>query len=265
MHQNLPKSYKKAYPFRIGTTSYIYPDALCPNVARLAPYLDEIELLLFESHAPECLPSTRDIQSLKRIGADHDLTYNVHLPIDAVLNDGDPAVRRHASNVILHVFDLMEPLSPSTYTLHLPYTASCRKEADIARWRENTLSGMDTLMGRGMAGERISVETLDYDLAWADPVIEAFGLRVCIDIGHLIRYGFDVETTYRKYAAGTSVIHLHGVNNGKDHLALNALGEKEALKILDMLKEFKETLSLEVFSFEHLKASLLFLEKMLPK
>ena len=37
------------YPFKIGTTSYIYPAGYVDNVKILAPCLDEIELLLLES------------------------------------------------------------------------------------------------------------------------------------------------------------------------------------------------------------------------
>ena len=33
-------------PFRLGTTYYILPDAILPNVRFLAPLLDEIELVL---------------------------------------------------------------------------------------------------------------------------------------------------------------------------------------------------------------------------
>jgi len=43
----LPKSYKHAYPFKLGTTSFIYPDGYVPNVKMLGPYMDEIELLFF--------------------------------------------------------------------------------------------------------------------------------------------------------------------------------------------------------------------------
>ena len=56
MYPALPKSYKGIFPFKIGTTSFIYPDGYVQNVKMLAPYLDEIELILFES-APGSLPT----------------------------------------------------------------------------------------------------------------------------------------------------------------------------------------------------------------
>ena len=36
MYQPLQKSFKKAYPFKLCTTSFIYPDHLLPNVKMLA-------------------------------------------------------------------------------------------------------------------------------------------------------------------------------------------------------------------------------------
>ena len=49
----LSKSYKGRFPFTLATTSFIYPDDYVPNVRRLGPYLDEIELLCYESaHLP---------------------------------------------------------------------------------------------------------------------------------------------------------------------------------------------------------------------
>jgi len=62
MYPSLPKSYKGLYPFKIGTTSFIYPAGYAQNVKMLGPYVDEIELLLFEG-APDSLPSTQEIKN----------------------------------------------------------------------------------------------------------------------------------------------------------------------------------------------------------
>ena len=67
MHPALPKSYKSMFPFKIGTTSFIYPDNYVRNVNMLAPYLDEIELILFEN-TPSSLPSKHEIKELFAVG-----------------------------------------------------------------------------------------------------------------------------------------------------------------------------------------------------
>jgi hypothetical protein len=43
-------------PFRIGTTSYIYPDDILPNVHRLKGKIDDIELVLFEANNAGNIP-----------------------------------------------------------------------------------------------------------------------------------------------------------------------------------------------------------------
>ena len=45
----LENSYKGQYPFRLGTTSFIYPAGYADNVTLIGPCVDEIELLFFES------------------------------------------------------------------------------------------------------------------------------------------------------------------------------------------------------------------------
>ncbi|MBT8357208.1 MAG: sugar phosphate isomerase/epimerase, partial [Desulfobacterales bacterium] len=77
----MPKSYKGAYPFKLGTTSFIYQDDYIPNVKMLGPYIDEIELLLFESK-PSSLPNKKEIDELSLLSKEFDLSYNIHLPID---------------------------------------------------------------------------------------------------------------------------------------------------------------------------------------
>src|SRR5258708_40159399 len=75
-------------PFRVGSTSYVYPDDILPNVERLADGgdVDDIELVLFEvDDGPNNLPDEATIHNLCAIAANHQLTYTVHLPLDLQL------------------------------------------------------------------------------------------------------------------------------------------------------------------------------------
>ncbi|MBW2327110.1 MAG: hypothetical protein JRF45_11650 [Deltaproteobacteria bacterium] len=85
----------------------------------LAPYLDEIELLLFES-TPGSLPSIHEVKQLLSLANEFDLTYNIHLPLDIYLGAPERSIRRFALDTIKQIVDLTASLSPSTYTLHLP-------------------------------------------------------------------------------------------------------------------------------------------------
>ncbi|MBW2711228.1 MAG: sugar phosphate isomerase/epimerase, partial [Deltaproteobacteria bacterium] len=159
MHPTLPKSYKDAFSFKVGTTSFIYPEGYVQNVKRLAPYLDEIELLLFES-APESLPSTHEVKQLFNLSKEFDLTYNIHLPIDISLGAPEPSIRHFALETVKQVMDLTATLSPGTYTLHLPYEEAGFDNEQIKRWRDHLNTSINKLVSAGINGEIISIETL---------------------------------------------------------------------------------------------------------
>ena len=73
-------------------------------------------------------------------------------------------------------------------------------------------------------------------------------------------YDYDLTEVFNKYGVKTSVIHLHGVENGRDHLTLARLSKKPAAAVSWILKKFSGVVSLEVFSFEDLNSSLNFFE-----
>ena len=261
MYPALPKSYKGLYPFKIATTSFIYPAGYSQNVTLLAPYVDEIELLLFES-APDSLPSPQEIKKLLSLSKEFDLTYNVHLPIDISLGDPEPTIRRTAVETLKKVMDLTASLSPSTHTLHLSYDEKGFDSERIKKWQDRLYQSVEQFIATGVPPEMISIETLTYPMEWVENILTHFNLSVCIDLGHLMVYGFDMETVFNRYWHRTSIIHLHGVENHKDHLALNRLSKENSNIVRGILKRFIGVVSLEVFSYPHLKDSLPFLEKL---
>ena len=261
MYPPLSKSYKGLYPFKLGTTSYIYPAGYTHNVTMLGPYVDEIELLLFES-APDSLPSTQEIKKLLLLSKEFDLNYNVHLPIDISLGEPDPSIRHSAVETLKQVVDLTAPLSPSTCTLHLSYDEKGSEPERIKKWQDRLYRSVGQFIISGVTPEMISVETLTYPIGWVENILNDFNLSVCMDLGHLMVYGFDMETVFNKYCHRTSIIHLHGVENHKDHLSLDRLSKERAKIVTRILKRFTGVVSLEVFSYPHLKDSLPFLEKL---
>ena len=74
-YPSLEKSYKKAFPFKIACPSYIYPAAIIPNVRALGPFVDEIELILFEGN-PENLPTEKEIDVLETLAEHFDITFD---------------------------------------------------------------------------------------------------------------------------------------------------------------------------------------------
>jgi len=256
-------------PFKLATTSFIFPDHIIPNVKILGPVFDEMELLVFESHPLSVLPSKEDVKELLALSQQHDLTYNIHLPIDVSLTSEFPEKRQKAKNVLLNVIHLFAPLTPSTYTLHLDMPQDTikdfRNKKKLKQWEENTHKGLEDFLTQLADPGIISIETLDYPFFLVEALVEKFNLSVCIDAGHQIKYGHNLLETFEKHKLRTPIMHVHGVAfcdpERKDHTSLDKLPEKYARQVQGILKRFTGVVSLEVFNLENLNHSLRFLSR----
>ncbi|MCP4671265.1 MAG: sugar phosphate isomerase/epimerase [Desulfobacula sp.] len=256
--------------FKLGTTSFIFPDNIIPNIEKLGVFFDEIELLVFESLPEEVLPSKNDVKELLYLSKKYDLTYNVHLPVDVSLTCDAAAKREKARDVILKVMELIAPLNPTTYTLHLdmdPDIKNCiEKQNKIEPWQDRVQTSLKALLSRVPKPEIISIETLDYPFGFVEALIEQFNLSVCIDAGHQIKYGHNLLQTFDKHRHRTSIIHLHGVDFSqpgiKDHTSLDKLPLKQMGQIKTILNNYSGVVSLEVFNLDNLHRSLLSLSNM---
>jgi sugar phosphate isomerase/epimerase len=250
------------FPFRLATTSYIFPDRIIPNVTALAPYLDEVELVLFESEGQDNYPDEVELRDLMNFCLNGKVGFNVHLPVDIFLGDKDEEVRLRGISVVKKVIERTLCLKPSLYTLHFDIRdKNGREETDIEAWRRRILQSTEEMIRWGMEPKRISIETLSYPFDWVEDIVKKFEFSVCLDIGHMLIYGLDIEGYLGKYLPQTSIIHLHGIENGVDHLGINRLNGKMLDLILSKLRSFTGILSVEVFSFGDLKNSLEVLEQ----
>lgn len=260
MYPALSKSYKGVFPFSIGTTSFIYPDDYVPNVKMLGPYLESIELLLFESNYTGALPTKQVIKELASLAKDFNLTYNVHLPTDISISNRDPQQQRIAVETIIRVAERVAPLSPTTLTLHVPYDETSLDEDDIKSWQERVIQNLANILANGTPSHLISIENLDYPFDILDPILSELDLSVCLDCGHLMLHGDDILTFFNTYAAKIAIIHLYGIAKNHFHEALDQLPEKRMAPIMRLLAKFDGVVSLEVFSYAHLDASLKFMD-----
>ena len=259
-YPSLTKSYKGRFPFKIATTSFIYPDHYIPNVKMLGPYMDEIELLLFESQGVDALPPKTIISELERLAEEFDFSYNVHLPTDISISDRNPARQQHAVDTIIRVMGLVRPLDASALILHVPYNEKTKDKPVVKSWRDRVYQNLAQIKSAAGKQEIIAIETLDYPLDLLEDIIVDLDLSICLDLGHLMVYDYDVLEVFNKYASMTPVLHLHGVENRCDHTTLERLSVKLFETVLQVLNKFTGVVSLEVFSFENLDSSLKYLE-----
>ncbi|MCP3920986.1 MAG: hypothetical protein GY714_00220 [Desulfobacterales bacterium] len=251
MYQLLKNSFKKKYPFKVCCPSFIYPEDYSENIEKLGPFVDEIELLYFEGNTPEFLPKESEINCLKNLSEKYDLTYNVHLPTDISVtsNQSDKAIQN-----ILEIISRTKSLNPSTYTIHLPFDEGIPDD----HWYKKANKALKSL-SMEVGKDKISVETLNYN----PDILSTFfinGYKMCLDIGHMIFFGYDPGDIFSKYEEHITTIHLHGVKKTdgklKDHSSLNHLNEEESEIIKNILKAFNGVVSFEVFSFKNLQSSL---------
>jgi sugar phosphate isomerase/epimerase len=162
-------------PFRIGTTSYIIPADILPNVRYLADRVDDVELVLFEvEEGGSNLPDEGALAQLSQIAAQQDLTYTVHLPLDLQFGD-DETNRQRSLKKALQVIAHTRALQPYAYILHVD-GRSVRGEFHSQRWEEwrrRTRRVLEEMITQVNEPELLAVENLDgYAPEFWDEVLE---------------------------------------------------------------------------------------------
>jgi sugar phosphate isomerase/epimerase len=239
--------------FRIGTTSYIIPADILPNVEFLTHKVDDVQLVLFETDAyGSNLPDAALCDRLNEIAAAHDLTYTVHLPLDLRLGDGGEDT--HISLVkARRVIEATRALNPFAYTLHLDGRALME---GASGWHENARRALEIVCGWLDEPERLCVENLErWDPEAFAPVVEALPVSRTIDIGHLWLQGADPMAHLLRWVERARVIHLHGIAE-RDHASLAHMPPGRLDPIIAILAaRFTGVLTLEIFSEPDLASS----------
>jgi sugar phosphate isomerase/epimerase len=250
---------KDRYPFRLGTTSYIIPADLLANAAFLADRVDDIELVLFESDEISPLPTPDTVKALKDLAGRLDLSYTVHLPLDTWPGHADEILRRRSVDKYLRIIEGLAPLAPFAWILHFHGDHSgAEPSPEPARWLAGLRRSVETLL-QSLRPFDLCIETIDYPFVLVEDIISDYGLAICLDIGHLLRFGYSPEDHLDRYLGRTRVLHLHGVEAGRDHRSLVSLPDGLLTGLLNRLnihRELKRVLTIEVFSENALEQSL---------
>jgi len=239
------------YPFLLGTTSYIIPESIIPNVRMLAPLVDDIELVLFESDAISNLPSKREIAELKSIAESYNAGFTIHLPTDRKAGSASTTERQGFRDAARRVIDLTSPLTPHGWVLHLEGITFQAAQAEIDIWKTRCLEIVSDLSDATGASRLIAIENLAYPFACNVSIASECNTMLCLDVGHLwVAQDQSWKTICKDVLSSTSIIHLHGVESGNDHISLRRGNDKQIELFLDMLKDYSYTgvLTLEVFN-----------------
>lgn len=260
------KSLKNRFPFRLGTTSYIIPADLITNVRFLAPFVDDIELVLFDADDESNLPDEKTITALNETACSNDLSYTVHLPLGLSLGAMDEQERRLSVKKALRIVALTSPLNPAAYVVHFEgERRGLFPSENMAGWTKGLKASVADLLDTGIRSHLFCVETLDYPFALVDPIVCEFELSVCLDIGHMLLSGYPLDAYLTKYHDIIRVFHAHGVRENKDHRDLGSLRDSDLALLFGHLKSCRSSppvLTLEVFDESDFRLSLEVVERM---
>lgn len=230
---------------RLGTTSYIHPADILPNVRFLAGMVDDIELVLFEvDDGTANLPSEETVAELTRIASDAGMTYTVHLPVDLRL-----AARDNAESIdkAVRVIERTAALEPFGFVVHL----EGREQGVVDPDRElgNAVRALECLARCCASPELLCVENLETQPApLIDAVLAAASVSCCVDVGHLWKRGEDPVPHLTRWLPRTRVIHLHGVGS-RDHQRLSLLPESRLDEVTRVIApQYSGVVTLEVFN-----------------
>jgi sugar phosphate isomerase/epimerase len=232
-------------PFRIGSTSYVYPDDILPNVQQLAQAgdVDDIELVLFEvDDGPNNLPDEKTVAALIDLAATYRLTYTVHLPLDLQLS-ADGGTQHQSLLKAEKVIKCTLPLQPFSYVFHLD-----GKEVNTPGWVHRSLRALDQVIAWVDRPEQLAVENLEaWDPTLLEPILDALPISRTTDIGHLWKMKRDPLTVLDAWLPRTRVIHMHGIGE-RDHQSLALIPPDQLDPVIAHLKDYQNVLTLEVFS-----------------
>ena len=237
------------YPFRLGCTSYVYPDDILPNVEKMAPLVDDIEIILFEWNGRNNLPDKNTVDKLAKKAENNNLTYTIHLPINLKAGSKDKTERREYVKAVNNIIDITKALNPFAYIIHFEGIEPGADKTEKDKWKINVTEVCTQILeNSNVKPEKIVVENLDYPMEWHLDIIEEFDFSLCLDIGHVWLYNHNLNL-FKKHFSKIKVIHLHGVYKGKDHLSLK---KSDKIKLDDFfkcfLKNYKNVVTLEVFN-----------------
>jgi len=259
------KSLKNRFPFRLGTTSYIIPADLITNVRFLAPYVDDIELVLFEADDESNLPDEKTIGALNEVARFNHLSYTVHLPLGLLLGAMDDEERRSSVNKALRIVALTSPLNPVAYVVHFEgERRGPLPSENMTGWTKGLRASVADLLDTGIQSHFFCVETLDYPFALVDPVVYEFDLSVCLDIGHILLKGYPLDAYLAKYHDRIRVFHAYFIRENEDHRDLGSLRDSDLALLFGHLQSCRSSppvLTLEVFDENDFRLSLEVVER----
>ncbi len=242
------------------------------NASKLAGNGDGLnftEILLFHTPVLDNIPTPLELQALKEIQDRTGIVYTVHLPSSLEIASNDRAIREKSIHLLIDIWHKTSSLQPLFYILHIPVTPPTLvpvpgqyfKSESSQPWDDWTSLAIESLgiIHKNIGAESgLLLENINYSPKFLAPFFEAGFGGFCLDIGHLLLGGENVQELLEYFLDQIREIHLHGVKDFSEHLSLDVLPREEVAQWLSCMRKrgFQGLINLEVFSPEDLNASL---------
>ena len=255
--------------FVISAPSMVFGRHLVENVKHLSRMVDNVEIVIFHTPDLHNIPKREEVDRIKEMMAEKRLTCSVHLPASLEIAATQASKREFAIKLIARIADRLADLKPETYVLHVPFSAptltvepgsyfTALDGPNFAGWVRRTLASLNQVQGDTGLNQRLLVENINYSPKFLEPFWEQGLCALCLDIGHLLLGKECVRRELKQYLPIIREIHLHGVIQWEEHLALDVLPRARVRSWLDCITAYGYSgiLNLEVFSPDDLKKSL---------
>lgn len=261
-HKNPEADVKKALlalrkaPFCVAAPSFVVPDTVSGNAHFLAPYFQEIAILLFQTKA--CLDY--DTTDLSPRLAQLDVKWHVHLPLDLEWGQGPQKDIHQAWQAIHGLVKKVDYLKPVSYVLHPPSSPEQLRPL-AARFKSVGIAPCCVLLE--------NVEETDLARYYETALQEGF--RFCLDLGHVLAYNQDHLLALPQIWEHVDMLHVCAPGHQGRHESLaqlsaagkNMLQEWLRLWLQNQNRQRRRCMTLEIFNEQKLWESALLLAEWL--
>lgn len=231
---------------RTAAPSYVLPvetDNLLNNIRYLRNAFDCIQLLCFGKNYTHEILNDTSIKQMRHERSDG-LEYILHLPSDYNFCENF----QQDSQSLCSIISQADELDVKRFILH----EDCLGNDESAV--EMTLEALAGLIPSHF--HKLRVENTKSGLMAFRGAVERLGLKLCLDIGHIMKRGLSIEDTLSAFEGSIDTLHIHGLNEGKDHSTFTFKDDRDFRALKTYLLKHGTICVLELFELEALKQSM---------
>lgn len=226
----------------IGASGCTINASIIDNVRFLAPFVDDIELIVYEYDGGDNYPTSAELVEMADLAKRFNFGYTVHLPSSLTAHHLDKAWQARALREWRRAVEVLSCLQPRAYIWHWESEQfSWRPATNLEAWLNFTEQTAEKFLDFNLVSpELLCVENLSYDYALIWPLVQQLGLSVCLDVGHAWKSYGGLLPFMSEVWPKVGAIHLHGLStkSGHDHLGLQPENRDNLRQFIDELLNF---------------------------